>query len=219
MQDVSRGEGRTVLFVSHNMASIRKLCHTGVVLENGSVSFLGSVQEAVDKYMLQNTLTITDNNDLRQYPRPKGYDGTIRYTSVEFLNRDNQPITPHSGGFLRIRCNIAVSESCDKCRLAVDLLTSQDYLLMNFQSFATQGFMSITAGNHTVTCDIEELPLTGGSYKLSLWADTEHGGADFLENAIPMEVIDDDYYHSGRILNEGHLKGRIVLHPNQWKVE
>lgn len=51
MQDVSRGEGRTVLFVSHNMASIRALCKTGILLENGSISFHGPVGEAVDKYL------------------------------------------------------------------------------------------------------------------------------------------------------------------------
>lgn len=51
MQDVSQGEGRTVLFVSHNMASVRALCRTGVVLENGSVSFMGMVNDAVDFYI------------------------------------------------------------------------------------------------------------------------------------------------------------------------
>ncbi|MBO7618504.1 MAG: ABC transporter ATP-binding protein [Bacteroidales bacterium] len=51
MQDVSRGEGRTVLFVSHNMASIRNLCHRGVVLENGSVFFDGDVNDAIDQYL------------------------------------------------------------------------------------------------------------------------------------------------------------------------
>ena len=48
MQDVSRGEGRTVLFVSHNMGSVRALCKNGVLLENGSVSYMGSVNEVVD---------------------------------------------------------------------------------------------------------------------------------------------------------------------------
>ena len=51
MKDVSQGEGRTVLFVSHNMASIRSLCKTGVLLENGGVSFIGPVGETVDKYL------------------------------------------------------------------------------------------------------------------------------------------------------------------------
>ena len=51
MQDVSRGEGRTVLFVSHNMAAVRSLCQRGIVLENGGMVFDGTAEEAVDRYI------------------------------------------------------------------------------------------------------------------------------------------------------------------------
>ena len=51
MQDVSRGEGRTVLFVSHNMASIRQLCNTGVLLENGQVKYIGNIDDTVERYL------------------------------------------------------------------------------------------------------------------------------------------------------------------------
>jgi len=51
MQDVSRGEGRTVLFVSHNMAAIKSLCNRGLILENGSVIYDGNVTDAVDYYL------------------------------------------------------------------------------------------------------------------------------------------------------------------------
>ena len=56
MQDVSRGEGRTVLFVSHNMAAVRSLCSRGVVLENGCVMFDGEVNEAVEYYVSGSTM-------------------------------------------------------------------------------------------------------------------------------------------------------------------
>ena len=51
MQDVSKGEGRTVLFVSHNMFSVKKLCTKGVVLKNGCVDFLGGVSESINYYL------------------------------------------------------------------------------------------------------------------------------------------------------------------------
>ena len=54
MQDVSRGQGRTVLFVSHNMASIRALCKHGVLLENGMVKMIGEVNPVVDAYLKDN---------------------------------------------------------------------------------------------------------------------------------------------------------------------
>ena len=51
MQDVSKGQGRTVLFVSHNMASIMSLCKHGILLENGHISKTGTIADVVEKYM------------------------------------------------------------------------------------------------------------------------------------------------------------------------
>jgi len=55
MQDVSRGEGRTVLFVSHNMAAINDLCKTAVLLTDGCISFSGNTNLVVDKYLSLNS--------------------------------------------------------------------------------------------------------------------------------------------------------------------
>ena len=51
MKDVSQGEGRTVLFVSHNMASIRQLCVSGIILDKGSVKMMGKADECVNEYI------------------------------------------------------------------------------------------------------------------------------------------------------------------------
>lgn len=58
MQDVSKGEGRTVLFVSHNMASIRALCKHGVLLRDGLVAATGGIGEIVDLYTKNNNAFI-----------------------------------------------------------------------------------------------------------------------------------------------------------------
>jgi lipopolysaccharide transport system ATP-binding protein len=67
MQDVSRGEGRTVLFVSHNMASIRQLCRNGILLQNGSITFVGDINSTIDFYLKnykiqkpESTVIVTD---------------------------------------------------------------------------------------------------------------------------------------------------------------
>ena len=54
MQDVSKGEGRTVLFVSHNMSAVRSLCTSGVMLKNGMIDFLGSIPDTLDHYLSNN---------------------------------------------------------------------------------------------------------------------------------------------------------------------
>lgn len=56
MQDVSQGGGRTVLFVSHNMASLKALCRRGIMLENGSVCFDGAMSDAIALYLKDNDI-------------------------------------------------------------------------------------------------------------------------------------------------------------------
>lgn len=55
MQDVSRGEGRTVLFVSHNMTSIKTICNNGILMDKGKISFWGPVNQAIEKYLNDST--------------------------------------------------------------------------------------------------------------------------------------------------------------------
>ncbi|HEX8575232.1 MAG TPA: ABC transporter ATP-binding protein, partial [Flavobacterium sp.] len=51
MQDISKGEGRTVIFVSHNMAAVKSLCTRGIVLENGEIKFEGGINYVIEKHL------------------------------------------------------------------------------------------------------------------------------------------------------------------------
>ena len=89
MQDVSKGQGRTVLFVSHNMAAVRSLCTRGIMLKNGMIDFIGSIPNTLDHYLkcddgLQQELII--NNILWKKPCLKissiEINGTKKSTST-----------------------------------------------------------------------------------------------------------------------------------------
>lgn len=78
MQDISKGEGRTVLFVSHNMPAVRSLCTRGVVLEYGKVVFEGEINESVNYYLTSNSNLNNSNSllkngyfDFNNHPRKK----------------------------------------------------------------------------------------------------------------------------------------------------
>ena len=92
MQDVSKGEGRTVLFVSHNMASIRALCKTGVLLENGELRMTGSINDVVDCY-LENTLTDDFSKIITIAPkhRPNPTNRELEFVSATIQN-DNESL-------------------------------------------------------------------------------------------------------------------------------
>jgi lipopolysaccharide transport system ATP-binding protein len=87
MKDVSRNDGRTILFVSHSMAAVRNICTTGLVMKNGQLAFTGTASEAVDYYvtnfLIFNSVTktiLTESH--RNYDLTK----TVEYVSVEIVN-------------------------------------------------------------------------------------------------------------------------------------
>lgn len=84
MQDVSRGEGRTVLFVSHNMASIRQLCQHGVLLEKGGVKAIGKVGDIVDMYLEEETIKGEVNNTWFMDEAPCHEDIRILKAGVQY---------------------------------------------------------------------------------------------------------------------------------------
>lgn len=79
MQDVSKGQGRTVLFVSHNMGAVRRLCHSGIVLKNGQVDYIGDANSAVDRYLLDQTESMAKSVVIE----PKHRNSTILLPDLE----------------------------------------------------------------------------------------------------------------------------------------
>ena len=92
MQDVSKGEGRTVLFVSHNMAAVRSLCTRGIMLQNGMIEFMGSIQETLDHYLkvgnnIQKEKIIDNLKDSKK---------TLKITNIEINGTDSSESTIQS---------------------------------------------------------------------------------------------------------------------------
>lgn len=100
MREAAKTDGRTVLYVSHNMNTIRQLCDRCVVLEKGKIVFEGDVEEAIDVYMKREKKEIVrlERKDLR---RPKVDSLRMVVTLVEYVGKDdivfreNEPITLH----------------------------------------------------------------------------------------------------------------------------
>jgi len=89
MQDVSKGDGRTVLFVSHNMESIQNLCTSGILLGNGSIVKSGRIEEVVDYYISGNLASVEDVgliNDTSKY-RPKGTTKEVEFLYLERVSK------------------------------------------------------------------------------------------------------------------------------------
>lgn len=89
MHDVAAESGRTVLFVSHNMSSVKSLCTRSMLLKNGQVNFTGSVSEGVDRYLTSDSDMSESGIIPADMPRP-GWKGEARFRSVSLTNEKKE---------------------------------------------------------------------------------------------------------------------------------
>lgn len=123
MQDVSKGQGRTVLFVSHNMGSVRALCNTGVVLNNGIVQIIGSVNDAVDYYLNSSIVNKTSNYvQITNKYRDSGFSGDVTFVSFRLLK---ESATYASNEDIEIEIIIHGNRSKKDCRINCTIWNSQ----------------------------------------------------------------------------------------------
>lgn len=93
MQDISQGEGRTVLFVSHNMAAVKSLCERGIVLENGEIAFEGKVDDAVALYLEKNIRNLETVKKWNEEDKDIPFRENIKLLSASVVSEDEYDIS------------------------------------------------------------------------------------------------------------------------------
>lgn len=163
MQDISHGEGRTVLFVSHNMGSIRQLCKTGIVLDKGSVVYSGDVFGAVDYYLATNAFVQTATHvDIEESQHDKNRSMDAKLIMAEFVE-DKSVFASDEDIKVRVKVNSRVK--LDNCRVNIGIFDSTEVPIGTYSSDA---FFKIGIGEdkfleYTIKCP----NLALGSYSLA----------------------------------------------------
>ncbi len=188
MREAANQEGRTVLYVSHNMNTIRQLCDRCVVLDKGRVVFEGDVEEAIDIYVGKNADERT-KIDFTQTKRSRNLVEGIKISQIEIVDNDSWSICVGEKLHfcLHTICNRAVKNVGFRCRVATAEGVSVTVLLAN-------ALISCEAGARvSVPLEADISQLVPGRYVLtpSLYHVNEYGGWEFydhLESAITFEV-------------------------------
>jgi len=202
MQDISKGEGRTVLFVSHNMASIKSLCTRGILLVNGMVSYQGTTNDTVNEYLNSNKF-LTEKDLLLRTDR-RG-NGKIRFSKVELYNKGGQKVkSVISGEFIQLKIHFLIKgEVSEKLIFTFSIKDKNEELKALIISDEMPVDISTIIKNGYLTIDIDKLLLRGGSYNVSLGLG-EHSmirdsQLDVIENAFTLDVQKGDFYNIGNL--------------------
>ena len=187
MQDVSQSEGRTVLFVSHNMESIQRLCKKGILLSNGKIDYIGNTEDTIAQYLQRYVLH--DNNEWKTSDNRFGADG-IRFTRFA-ITRDGKLVEGivHSEDKIHVEIEFELQKNIPDLTVGVSifdergqyvyrsLLTDLDetinskLIIGKNRISATLPIDFLRSGNYTIALDASR---HNSSWIIDPYNDTEH---------------------------------------------
>jgi lipopolysaccharide transport system ATP-binding protein len=220
MGDASRA-GRTVLFVSHNLAMLQNLCHRGIVLRKGKLVYDGPVQEAIDLYI--HSIMGGQREQGQAIDLSANVNRAPKF-SVPLLRRialDNGEGVPLSG-VLAYGSSLRVTVDCrlNEPVRHVDMLLSFNSLLGQPIFVANSGFEAACVteellGEQTFICDIPCMSLVPGEYMINVALVVRDTLIDCVEDSVRFSIVPTDYYRTGRVPRHGSsvLPHHWSMHP------
>jgi lipopolysaccharide transport system ATP-binding protein len=212
MEDVT-SQGRTVLFVSHNMEAVLTLCRQGVVLNGGRVSFIGGSTESVHFYQRAEAGKSSANAPHVVWTNQAG-DGSAkpRVLKIEILDFEGNPKPSiQTWDDVRFRLHYESPEDIDAGSVILEIRDQRDARLMVMDSGLG---LPLKAGKHQADCVIRRLPLSAGDYSVGVGLALSNTGWLWRDTNVGMLLVDGrDVFDSGRPPVHSRM---LFAVPHEW---
>lgn len=208
MKDVSTKEGRTILFVSHNMTAVQSLCKKGILLNNGKIDWSGNAESVVNKYMSLNSRPLAP---IRERKDRIG-DGRLRFTDIESLPTKDV-IKTGSDVFFRIYFTVQSETPLKNVAFSFSINTLAGNHALVFSTEETNSNIESISNNNYIDCLIENFPITAGSYFVNLFSTVNGVISDYIINAKVINVDDSEYFSGGASKDPQHP---IYVTKHRW---
>jgi lipopolysaccharide transport system ATP-binding protein len=201
MGDVSKGEGRTVLFVSHNMAAVKTLCNTGILMRNGTIVNQGKIQTVLDQYVSFDSKSVAAFNYVEDLNKP------AQILDVNMLNKygnnDNEFAHDES---INMNVKLLVRRINEQMRLNVAVLDIYDNVL-----FINR--MKLKEGINEFKAALNGHFLVPGTYKISVAIDAPSIALyDSIDGGLKFDIID----AGDTLALNGDSENGIIVSPLNW---
>src|SRR5712691_6742981 len=201
MGDVAR-QGRTILFVSHNMGSVASLCQTGLVLDAGRIRFVGPVTEAVELYLGQ----FSGTHDL---PLGLRHDrtgtGEVKLIGFHLESETGERLEAiRNGHTVRFVFDYAThaGRPARNVEFQIVVRAESGEPLFQFGTRFTGQKLSEVSPKGRIVCELKRFPLVPGRYGLDTYLAVEGRESDYVLWLAPLGVVDGDYYGSEYVVFE-----------------
>jgi len=182
MDEITKEEGRTILFVSHNMTAIQSLCTKTVLLENGKIKMIGETKKVIEKYL-------ENKSSLVKIPLKNRLDrkgkGKIKFTDIKIENKNIK-----SGDNVKIflKYESSLEEEIRNGRIFITIYDDKDIPVLRADTFVTNKTFEKIPPSGEIICGIDSLNLINGIYHLNIALMEDKEWQDIVSNSINFEI-------------------------------
>lgn len=214
MQEVSKGEGRTVLFVSHNMTAVKNLCYKGILLENGQLAMSGPIDSVINEYLVGNaknqTSSLSDRKD-------RIGDGSLRVEKITFRNAEGEEVhEAFCGQELTIDFDLSMNGKVDLSKLMFACNLSDAYgtpVVLWSSDEMQHSFINLQDRIRLVIPNINLRPSKYLlNYQISVGSTSPKDFCDSLNNADQITILGDHFYCEERLITRQGYNSMIYAY-------
>jgi lipopolysaccharide transport system ATP-binding protein len=187
MDEVSRSQGRTVLFVSHNMEAVLRLCTRGILLEDGGLRAKGDPETIVQSY-LHRVSSSPRVIDLLNTGQRATFRGKARVASACPSDAGSNWSLPF-GQPVSLDLAIHTESSVDRVEIGIGIYSSKGFEVATWWNKCCGVQLLVRPGINTFRIRFEHLRLLPGHYSLGIALRSDRGAEDWVPDAVPFEVI------------------------------
>jgi lipopolysaccharide transport system ATP-binding protein len=209
------GEGRTVVFVSHNLGAVKKLCPRAMLLEGGRMVELGPTDAVISSYVRSVRRDIATRLDERT---DRQGTGRLRFNEITFESGGRRLDSPRTGQDFDIVLGYESNDgrALRNLNFAIVVNTILGELMLHLYTVTAGTAFREVPPRGEVRCSIPHCPLPAGQYAVNIWADAGGEVLDWVERAMELTIGEGDFYGSGREQLASH---QAVLVDHGWTVE
>jgi lipopolysaccharide transport system ATP-binding protein len=215
--DDMRSGGRTVMFVSHNMAAIENLCPRTIWIDAGTLREDGPSDQVIAAYLRTFSDAQRSGYDLEHVANRHG-NGMVRFTRIEFLDANGEPTSVfRSGEPMRVRFHYKVNERVKNPDIALAIHSDLGTRITTVSTWQAGYYIpSVEPGTGSIDLFIDNLALQPNRYYLSMWMSAVEEWFDVLDHCVAIDVEESDAHNNqGRGL---HAKWGLVYTPSRWNL-
>jgi len=213
MDDVAK-QGRTILFVSHNMAAVESLCTLAHRLDGGRLVQSGTTRDVVDAYL--SSVPTVDNASIRARTDRRG-TGKLRFIDMDVAADGSSASVIQCGQDVEFSVGYtSAGADLKNVEMSIDIFTlsGQCLLILNNEMVGVEFGSAPSSGRFC--CRIERFPVAPGQYHVTLFCRVNGTIADWLSEAAVLTVEAGDFFGTGRLPPSTH--GGFLV-PQCWRLE